>query len=87
MQHHKEKVILIQPLLRKDNSKKPYYFPLIPYNQNLIFLLLIMEVCNVLLKKSNTECTCKKQMQHHKGNVFFFLFKCYINSTLIKKRQ
>ena len=37
-----------------------YYFPLTLYTKNLIFLSLIIEVCNILLKKSKTESTCKQ---------------------------
>ena len=44
-----------------------------------------MEVCNVLLKKSNTESTCKKQMQHHKGNVFFFCLNVILIQPLLRK--
>ena len=33
---------------------------LILYSKNLIFLSLIMEVCNILLKKSNTESKLKQ---------------------------
>ena len=35
-----------------------------------------MEVCNIFLKKSNTESTCKqkkKKKKHYEENVFFSL--------------
>ena len=43
-----------------------------------------MEVCNVLLKKSNTESTCKQKMQHHEKNVFSLKYYLSINRSYEK---
>ena len=50
------------------------------YTKKLILLSSIMEICNVLLKKSNTESTCKQTNATPQR-------KSYINPTLTKKRQ
>ena len=46
-----------------------------------------MEVCNILLKKSNTDLLVNKQNATPQKECLFRL-KCYIcNATLTKKRQ
>ena len=68
----------IQPLLRKKtNRKKPYYFPLNFYTKTLILLSLIMEVCNILLKKSNTKSTYKPTNAKPQIKCLSWL-KCYM---------
>ena len=46
-----------------------------------------MEVCNILLRKSNTGSLKNKQMQHHEENVFFIKIMAICLSTLTETRQ
>ena len=46
-----------------------------------------MEVCNILLRKSNTGSLKNKQMQHHEENVFFIKIMTICLSTLTETRQ